>query len=403
MAEYSISQLDKFEQCPLQYKFIYVDRIERREEGIEAFLGSRVHETMEWLYGQRKFRVVPLEELLENYEKKWAGKWHRRVRIRDESRTADDYRLAGGRLIESYYRRHHPFDEGCVLGLERRVRFPLDDEGRYGFKGIIDRLVLAADGAFEIHDYKTGANLPDQRQVDEDRQLAVYQIGVQKLWPAAKEVRLIWHYLAFDLEMRSVRSPESLERLKNELTDLIDKIEAEREFPPRESALCDWCDYWDLCPYKKHLVKLKGLPEDKWKDEPGVAIVDAYAESWRKKRGLEAETEQVEKELETLREAAIAYAEKEEVQTIAGTDSCLRVTGKERIVSPGKGTEERAAFERELREIGVWEEVAMLDPFALEKAVAEGRWPPAVLERIMAYVRTEKRWTVTLRDDAPAT
>jgi hypothetical protein len=47
----------------------------------------------------------------------------------------------------------------------------------------------------------------------------------------------------------------------------------------------------------------------------------------------------------------------------------------------------------------VWDEVAMLDPYALEKAVAEGRWEGAVLERIQAYVKTEKRYTVTLKED----
>jgi len=42
------------------------------EEGVEAFLGQRFHDAMEWLYKERAFRVVPLEELLEYYEKDWA-------------------------------------------------------------------------------------------------------------------------------------------------------------------------------------------------------------------------------------------------------------------------------------------------------------------------------------------
>jgi 3-hydroxymyristoyl/3-hydroxydecanoyl-(acyl carrier protein) dehydratase len=38
MPEYSISQLDTFEECPRRYKFRYVDKIVRYEERIEAFL-----------------------------------------------------------------------------------------------------------------------------------------------------------------------------------------------------------------------------------------------------------------------------------------------------------------------------------------------------------------------------
>ena len=76
------------------------------------------------------------------------------------------------------------------------------------------------------------------------------------------------------------------------------------------------------------------------------------------------------------------------------------MTGKERVVSPAKGSVEREALERELRAAGVWDEVAALDPFALEKGMAEKKWAPAVLERIKAYVSTEKRYTVTLKEQS---
>ena len=76
-----------------------------------------------------------------------------------------------------------------------------------------------------FHDYKTGSKLPDQAELDKDRQLALYQIGVQKLWPDVKEARLIWHLVAFDVEMRSMRTPAALDVLKKEI--------------------------WDLCPVKK--------------------------------------------------------------------------------------------------------------------------------------------------------
>jgi putative RecB family exonuclease len=401
MAEYSHSQLSKFEDCKLQYKFIYVDGIKRKEEGIEAYLGQRFHDAMEWLYGEKAFRVPTIEEVLDYYEKDWAAKWHDDVKIVKEGRTADDYRLMGRRFIEDYYKRHHPFDEGRVLGLERYIRFPLDDAGRYRIKGIIDRLMLAADGVFEIHDYKTGSKLPDQRGVDTDRQLALYQIGVQALWPEARErgVRLVWHEVAFDVEMRSTRTAEALEELKARTAALIDRVEAETEFPLHESALCGWCPYWDLCPAKKHLVKVEALARDKWKEEPGVSIVDAYAERWRKKKEIEAEKDAVEKEMEAIREAAIAYAEKEGVQVIAGTEARLRVTSRDAVISPKKGTEERKALEAELRRLGVWDEVAALDTYALEDAVTAGKWGPEVRTALDAYIKTEKRWTVTVKEN----
>lgn len=113
--------------------------------------------------------------------------------------------------------------------------------------------MLAPDGAFEIHNYKTGSKLPEQKELDEDMQLALYQIGVQNLWPKAGGGTA-----------RRVRSGVQ--------------------------------HHWDLCPAKKHLVKVEALPRDRWKDEPRVVIVDTDAEKWRKKKGLEAETKTVKRE-----------------------------------------------------------------------------------------------------------
>lgn len=403
MAEYSHSQLSTFEQCPLQYKFNYVDGIKRYEEGIEAYLGQRFHDAMEWLYKEIAFRVPPLEEILDYYDKDWAKQWHDEIKIVKAGRTADDYRLMGRRFVEDYYKRHHPFDEGRVVGLERYIRFPLDDAGRYRCKGIIDRLMIAPDGVFEIHDYKTGSKLPDQRERDEDRQLALYQIGVQALWPEARErgVRLVWHDVAFGLAMRSTRTPEALAALKAKTAALIDRIEAAvaaGDLPLHESALCGWCAYWDLCPAKKHLVKVAALAEDRWKDEPGVVIVDAYAEQWRRKRDLETALDAVKDEMEELRQAAIAFAEKEGVQVIAGTGARLRVTGKDSVISPKKGSGERAELEAKLKDLRVWDEVATLDPYALEDAVLAGKWGEEVVTVLKAYIGFEKRWTVTLKE-----
>ena len=60
-----------------------------------------------------------------------------------------------------------------------------------------------------------------------------------------------------NVEMRSSRTPEALEKLEAELEGLIDRIEAEREYAPHESALCDWCAYQDLCPAKKQKAEEK--------------------------------------------------------------------------------------------------------------------------------------------------
>ena len=252
MAVYSHSRLSTFETCPLQYKLRYVDKIKKEEEGIEAFLGSRFHEVMETLYGDLKIRIRCLEDLLALYEENWAREFHDGIVVTRKDRTADDYRLMGRAFIADYYKRHFPFDQSRVLGLEQKIFVDLDGSGKYRVMGYIDRLARAADGTYEIHDYKTSSGLPGQNDLDEDRQLALYQIGVEAMWRNAANVRLVWHYVAFDKDLTSSRTPAQLAALKAETIGLIDRIERTTVFEPCESALCDWCPYRDLCPAKKH-------------------------------------------------------------------------------------------------------------------------------------------------------
>ena len=64
MPTYSHSRLSTFEKCRLQYKYRYIDRIRRDVQGIEAFMGNRVHEALEKLYKDLMMERTPaLEEL----------------------------------------------------------------------------------------------------------------------------------------------------------------------------------------------------------------------------------------------------------------------------------------------------------------------------------------------------
>jgi len=51
---YSNSRIETFEQCPRKYKFRYLENIKTGTEGVEAYVGKRVHETLEKLYRDLK-------------------------------------------------------------------------------------------------------------------------------------------------------------------------------------------------------------------------------------------------------------------------------------------------------------------------------------------------------------
>lgn len=246
---FSHSSLSAYETCPKKYQFRYVLKVPVETEGIEAFVGKRVHEVMERLYQFAARGMVPsLARVLARFRANWAEQFDGgRLRIVRSDFCAEDYLRSGERCLENGYRRLYPFDDETV-GLEREVAFPLDADGRYPVRGVIDRLVRARDGALEIHDFKTGRRVPSQEELDRDRQLALYEIGVRAALREEGEVRLVWHYLFPNLVRTSTRTPEQLAALREETCAAIDRIRAETGWQPRPGKLCSWCEYRPLCP-----------------------------------------------------------------------------------------------------------------------------------------------------------
>src|SRR2546428_4219467 len=133
-----------------------------------------------------------------------------RVRIVREGTPLDFYRELGEQCLANYYHEHYPFDRDETLALEERVSFDLGDRGRYAVQGFVDRIARTRDGAIEIQDYKTSARVPSQAQIDEDRQLALYQIGIGARFGAQRPVRLVWCYLRQRRTLGFTRTPEPI-------------------------------------------------------------------------------------------------------------------------------------------------------------------------------------------------
>lgn len=253
MAElFSHSRLKCFENCPKQFQFRYVLRLPQETEGIEAFVGKRVHEILERLYlfvGQGMLPSLP--QVKSRFEQLWQTEYDaERVKIVREGVEPAFYQELGIRCLEGYYRRHYPFDGDETLGVEQRVVFDLDPSapGQYRMQGIIDRVARARDGVLEVQDYKTGKFVPSQQDLDADRQLALYQMGLGERYPGEESVRLVWHYLARGIVRQSQRSPEQLQALRHSTIAVIDRIRDETAFEPKKSRLCDWCEFKKLCP-----------------------------------------------------------------------------------------------------------------------------------------------------------
>lgn len=364
MPIYSHSRLNTFENCPLKFRLHYIDKVETEvENSVEAFMGSCCHEVLEKLYKDLKFaKMNELKELLDFYNESWKKNWSDGIIIVRKEYTAENYRQMGEKFITEYYKRYHPFDSGKTIGIETRIMVKVGD---YTIQGYVDRVSALPDGVYEIHDYKTSSSLPSQEDVDSDRQLALYSLAIKQMYKDCKKIVLVWHYLAFDKELRSERTDEELESLKKEVAELIAKIEKTKEFPAKQSALCDWCEFQSNCPNFKHLFELKEKDGNEYKNDSGLNLVNKFAQ-------LKKEEEEVSLKLEKVKEALVEFAEKDGVNNVYGSEFIAWVKRYPRLGFPKKNDADREEFADVIKKLGLWDKLAQVDVYTLAKMINNG-------------------------------
>lgn len=401
---YSHSRLNTFEQCPHKYKLRYIENIKSAQEGVEAFVGKRVHEALEKLYKDLKVtKLNTLDELQRFYEEEWEKTWHGDVRIVQPGFTPGHYFALGKQCIADYYRHYYPFNQSKTLGLEERIEIKLQDADRsYTIQGYIDRLSWdPATETYEIHDYKTGNSVPTQEEADQDRQLALYQLGVLQRWPGAANIKLIWHYLVADKEIVSTRTVPDLKELERQVIDVIHQVENETKvgrWDVRVSRLCDWCEYKALCPAWKHPVAMEVIPPNEYLKDPGVTLVQKYADLEAQKADHLAGIRSISDEQKKIEEALVQWAAKEGVSVIDGPNHRIAIRTEEEMKVPRKGDDPFAweLLRTTLKNAGKLESVSTVNANMLKYAMKKGNWPSDVVKSIMGLVSNTLTKTISL-------
>lgn len=394
MTMYSYSKISCFDNCPLQFKFRYIDRKKPDfKNSIEAFLGSMVHDSLELLHTEKQMgKILTLDYVIDYFVSSWKDKWTVEIKVIKNNRRAEEYFDLGLRYIKDYYNRYHPFDGGKDIGLEEKILIQLNP--KHNIIGYIDRLTMIDNKNYEIHDYKTSASMPAQRHLDVDQQLAMYMIAILEKFPDADKVELVWHYLAFDKEMRSTRTKEQLENLKIEILEKIDIIESAKDYPPKESALCGWCVYQSHCPLKNCQKNLEQIPKKGFSDDDGAQLVDQYVR-------LKKEMEKIDNEMEKIRLEILQCADQRKINIVMGSDHLAKIDEIPRISFPPKNDVDRKKLETYLKLNGKWLSVSTLDTFALQKIIKESKWPLKIMKEIKSFLKEDKSTKVIISKIKP--
>jgi RecB family exonuclease len=117
--------------------------------------------------------------------------------------------------------------------------------------GRIDRVDLRPDGTIEIIDYKTGSNMPSEKELVTNLQLTLYALAATQVRDTifnkqAEQVILSLHYLEEDKILTTTRTKEQLEQAKGEILQKIIEIE-QSDFVCSANMLCQKCEYKMLC------------------------------------------------------------------------------------------------------------------------------------------------------------
>ncbi len=234
----SYSAISTYLNCPLKYKFRYIDKLPVEASSALQF-GNALHKTLHRLYSKNE----PLDKLLVSLKSHW-----REEPLGSEKDT--NYSLdVAERILSNYYNKNFSPDyqeAGNAIALEEW--FEIDFDG-HTLCGRIDRIDTLPDGGHEIIDYKTNKRMPRQSDIDKDLQLSIYYWAAHEAIEDVDPRKLTLHFLRQNIPIFTKRNEDSIKAVKKTVIKIIDDIQRDKKgtFEPTKNPLCGWCDYQNEC------------------------------------------------------------------------------------------------------------------------------------------------------------
>tara|TARA_B100001057_G_C22778404_1_gene922606 strand:+ start:567 stop:1364 length:798 start_codon:yes stop_codon:yes gene_type:complete len=252
--KFSFSKINTFNNCREQYYIHYILNIRKPNENIEAFLGSCVHEVIEFLYEEKKSEIN-FDKIIDLFDKIWKKKWHNDIYLIDKRRKVYQYYNLGVECLRNFFRKNiqnNPNFFSNTTDCELSVEFEIEG---INFRGIIDRLDFDSDkNQYIINDYKTSKRIISNKKAIRDLQLGLYLIAIHKKYKPTNPVNLRWYFLRYGIEILVQPKLDDQNYIKQKLIQkaksIIDYSNKSESFYANETILCNWCHYWEECRAK---------------------------------------------------------------------------------------------------------------------------------------------------------
>jgi putative RecB family exonuclease len=259
----SYSSYRTYLECPLRWKYLYIDRLPETPHGYFTF-GRVVHSVLEellrplvvpsarragesdsqrtlddWRSGPRETGEpswMTRDQMLALFERSWSGEGYTSP---DEEKR---YRALGRDLLSRYYDRLAN-ERPKPVAVEQHLEARWDGIPIHGY---IDRIDRGPAGGLEILDYKTSRELTASDAKESD-QLSVYQVLVQNNYSEPVEGLTLYHLRSLTPHRVPPRGRSSLTTLYDRMGTVSDGIRAEA-YEPTPGRQCSRCDFRAICP-----------------------------------------------------------------------------------------------------------------------------------------------------------
>lgn len=180
----SYSQLSLYLECPLKYRFRYIDEI--RCEGVSSALvfGKAIHQALAGFYTDvMEQKPFSLARFLTAFEEAWEDVCDGQEVVFKEKESFDSLLAYGKEMLRVFVRGVMPMR---VIAVEVPFEFKLEhpetgEEFPIPIKGIIDLIEEDENGTLWVVDHKTAARAFSDHDLDADLQLMIYAAAVEQL------------------------------------------------------------------------------------------------------------------------------------------------------------------------------------------------------------------------------
>ncbi len=259
---FSYSKLEVFRNCPLQYRYKYIEKKYSQDTSIALELGSLCHYVLE-----QKGRMIAAKQNVD-YEKLNSILFDG---VSETDEKTKEKLLGVNQLKRKYFEVWHKADNASGASYDEKIKLfiqvlheemedtewkPTYFERPFEFvwdnkvilKGFIDRIDVK-DGQYRTIDYKTSKKVYEQSKLPTSLQFGIYALAILNEF-GVLPVESKYRFILIDDEQYALTKGWK-KRLIKALDKVFGDIEASEKkeiFVPKPSPLCHWCNFCQTNP-----------------------------------------------------------------------------------------------------------------------------------------------------------